>query len=575
MRRRNSSIWFALFPSKVRARTALWSSLVLVCACVAGATICSAASLVYSSYAGEKPNIWVKACAVGPDGSLYIASDGTGIIKVDPSGSTTQLFARIGAFSEARIYDLVVSSQGNVYVAGWALGSGSITGMPSTAWQPDKADENDGFILVFTPAGSVAGGTYLGTPDNDECVAIDVDDAGHIFVATDTASSNFPVSAGAVGATNTYPTAVAITKFNTNASAMIFSARLPRHPSGPPDTSSMVVDSAGQAYVVGRPSPSIFPTTVNAYQRSGNEYDMFLSKLSADGSQLLYSTYIGALPVQEVAQCVEASDDGLAYVGGTSFGSGFPVTDTRLRIADKGAVVCVIDTALAGDLSLAYSTYIGSNRNDSVVSIARNSALLALVGVTTDSTLPLASPLQIGIDGQPSGAQGHRYGDAFLTVLSTVGYSPIFMSYFGGQYTEIATCTAVQGDRIYFAGGTSTSETDCPKLPITPFAFQVHRGVSCGFCACIAVGQTTAVAVTSASIRGMSSNNSAAILSCTMEGSRQGQRYGMGVSTNLLANTWIPSSSIWTGDMEASAMSISIPTNGSDHGMFFRIEEVE
>src|SRR5207237_3454877 len=61
----------------------------------------------------------------------------------------------------------------------------------------------------------------------------------------------------------------------------------------------IAVDSQGQAYVTGFTRSTNFPTTANAYSTScggtcGANSDVFVSKLNAAGSALLYSTYLGA-----------------------------------------------------------------------------------------------------------------------------------------------------------------------------------------------------------------------------------------------------------------------------------------
>jgi hypothetical protein len=64
---------------------------------------------------------------------------------------------------------------------------------------------------------------------------------------------------------------------------------------------ALALDSSGNAYVAGRTGSTDFPTTAGAFQTTykGN-YDAFVTKLSADGSSLLYSTYLGGGDYDEV-----------------------------------------------------------------------------------------------------------------------------------------------------------------------------------------------------------------------------------------------------------------------------------
>ena len=54
------------------------------------------------------------------------------------------------------------------------------------------------------------------------------------------------------------------------------------------------MDATGAAYVTGTTLSSAFPTTSGAFDTSGYG-DAFVTKLSADGSALAYSTYLGGV----------------------------------------------------------------------------------------------------------------------------------------------------------------------------------------------------------------------------------------------------------------------------------------
>ena len=56
----------------------------------------------------------------------------------------------------------------------------------------------------------------------------------------------------------------------------------------------IAVDGSGNAYVTGNTISSNFPTTPGAFQTtSDNLANVFVSKLNATGSALLYTTYLG------------------------------------------------------------------------------------------------------------------------------------------------------------------------------------------------------------------------------------------------------------------------------------------
>ena len=54
------------------------------------------------------------------------------------------------------------------------------------------------------------------------------------------------------------------------------------------------MDAAGAAYVTGNTYSSDFPTTSGAFDTAlSGSFDAFVTKLSADGTSLAYSTYLG------------------------------------------------------------------------------------------------------------------------------------------------------------------------------------------------------------------------------------------------------------------------------------------
>ena len=58
----------------------------------------------------------------------------------------------------------------------------------------------------------------------------------------------------------------------------------------------IVVDAAGNAYVVGATQSPNFPTTAGAFDRTGaasNNLDVFVAKINPTGTALVYSTFVG------------------------------------------------------------------------------------------------------------------------------------------------------------------------------------------------------------------------------------------------------------------------------------------
>jgi len=138
--------------------------------------------------------------------------------------------------------------------------------------------------------------TYLGGRGAEQVGAIAVDASGNAYVTGSTQSLDFPTSAS-FQATNGGLTNVFVTKIGAGGSGLVYSTYLGG--SAKDQGLGIALDAANNAYVVGQAQSVNYPTTAGAFQtschtdESGNCADGFLSKLSADGSTLLYSTYLG------------------------------------------------------------------------------------------------------------------------------------------------------------------------------------------------------------------------------------------------------------------------------------------
>jgi hypothetical protein len=88
----------------------------------------------------------------------------------------------------------------------------------------------------------------------------------------------------------------------------------------------IAVDSSGNAYVTGYTYSTNFPTA-SAFQASkGAGSDVFVTKLNATGSALLYSTFLGGSG-EEIGRGIAVDSSGNAYVTGTTLSINFPTSN--------------------------------------------------------------------------------------------------------------------------------------------------------------------------------------------------------------------------------------------------------
>lgn len=216
-----------------------------------------------------------------------------------------------------------------------------------------------------------------------------VDDEGYAYVTGRTAARNFPVTEGAFQTEHQGNRAYAddyevfVTKLNPEGSALVYSTYIGGEEYDD-EGLDIAIDTAGCAYITGVTWSEDFPTTQGAYQTASadtslSEYwsshgDAFIVKLNSEGSDLIYSTYLGSKKI-DYAAGIAVDESGCAYVAGhTCYGwefGPFPTTtgaykedDSSLGIEDGFAAKLTADGS-----DLVYATLLDLSRvssNDEV-----------------------------------------------------------------------------------------------------------------------------------------------------------------------------------------------------------------
>ena len=208
--------------------------------------------------------------------------------------------------------------------------------------------------LVIDP--TLVYSTYLGGSgmNGDTGNAIAVDAAGEAFVTGSTSSTDFPTQSarqaalGGTGATNAF-----VTKLSATGSALVFSTYLggSTFDSG----EAIALDSANEPYIAGFTRSTDFPKT-NRLLLNGSQ-DGFVTKLSADGSTLLFSFYLGG-ENDDKASGIAVDGSGNAYVTGDTASTLFPASQGAFQSSLAGS-----DNAFVSKFNtngaLVWATYLG------------------------------------------------------------------------------------------------------------------------------------------------------------------------------------------------------------------------
>jgi hypothetical protein len=225
---------------------------------------------------------------------------------------------------------------------------------------------------------------------------------------------------------------------------------------------AIAVDGSGNTFITGETESTNFPTTPGSFQVTNAGFQqVFVAKLNAAGSALVYSTYLGGGGGSNIAVGIAVDASGNAYLTGIA-GGDFPTVNpfqaTPGDVSD--AFVAKVNAAGSG---LVYSSYLGGSGFDLGRAIAVDASGNAYVTGDTQSTnFPTANPLQAA----PAGGR-----DAFVSKVNAAGSSLVYSTYLGGSDGDIGRGIAVDASGNLYVTG-DTLSTDFP----TANAFQPAYG---------------------------------------------------------------------------------------------------
>ncbi|HUI80835.1 MAG TPA: SBBP repeat-containing protein [Bryobacteraceae bacterium] len=420
--------------------------------------------LSYSTLLGGASSNAVTALAVDASGSAYVAgltasynfpvsnalqsSDAGGndafVAKLNASGNGLIYCTYLGGSGDDRAYGIAVDASGDVLVAG----STSSPNFPvHSPLQAKLAGSRNAFVAKLNPAGTgLLYSTYLGGNGSDMAYGIAVDASGNAYVVGDATSGNFPATGFQV--TNKGVQNAFVAKLSGSGSQLLYSTYLGG--SSIDHGAAIAVDGSGSVYITGSTFSADFPTA-NAWQPSNaGGQDAFISKLSADGSALLYSTFLGGsagtVANPEAGLAIQVDGSGNAYVTGVTSSTNFPILNPLQALLLGTTDAFVAKLTATGTLS--YSTYLGGCGQDVGTAIAVDGggdAYVAGYGYSID--LPVtANALQ--------STNGGAY-DAFVAEINPAGNSLLYLSYLGGNGSDAAAAVALDSaNNIYVAGWT-------------------------------------------------------------------------------------------------------------------------
>ncbi len=370
-------------------------------------------SLIFSTFTGSRADNWGYTATPGPDGSFYaggiafsggypvspgaiqvtygggVNEDGNGpydmaIFKFSSNGSNRVFATYLGGGGNESPHSMMCDAQGNVVIAGRSS-SFNYPGTPvRTTSDYDivitKLSANGTAMLGSTRIGGTANdgvnirGKYI-APDgadatrrnygDDARSEVILDQAGNVYLASCTQSTNFPVTPGAIqstfgsgnGGANFLPQDGVILKYSPNLSTLLFSTFF----GGSGDDACFVLSQdpiSGDIFVGGATNSPNLPGDKTGVIQATNlgGVDGFLTRIKNDGSAIVKTTFLGT-PGSDMVYGVQFDKKGFPYIMGTTTGNWTVVNATFSNPGSKQFI-----SKLQPDLSgYVYSTVFGTN----------------------------------------------------------------------------------------------------------------------------------------------------------------------------------------------------------------------
>jgi hypothetical protein len=221
-----------------------------------------------------------------------------------------------------------VDSEGNVYLTGYTSSSNFPT---VDAFDTEFNGIRDCFISKVSSTGDeLLYSTYIGGDNNDYGNAIKVDELDNMYVVGYTSSSDFPTvnpCCDYSGDEDCF-----ILKMNPTGDSLIFSSFIGG--SNSDQGWDLAFDARGSIYIVGFTLSDDF-LLVNPVQASYEDLaEVFVTKITNNGSQIAYSTYLGG-GGRDYGNSITVDSVENAIVVGNTDSIDFPVTSGVTEVDDE------------------------------------------------------------------------------------------------------------------------------------------------------------------------------------------------------------------------------------------------
>jgi len=343
------------------------------------------------------------------------------VIKLSPSEDRIIYSTLIGGSDEDKALDLAVDKKGSVYVTGRTKSKDFPTKKP---YDSTHNGSMDAFLLKLSAEGDKLNfSTFIGGSRDDWGYGIDVDSSENILISGNTSSPDFPLKNAFDN--NFQNDEAYIMKINPLGDSINFSTFL-----GGNQVEKgwgLTLDEQGYIYICGNTNSTDFPIKNPVQKNKRGKTDIYITKISPKGDELIYSTYLGGNSIDD-ANRIAVDQQGCVYFTGYTTSSDFPVMNPFDGTYNGEWDSYVVKLSPEGN-KLLYSTYLGGrNRDDGYHVAVDNDRCFYVTGYTYSSNFPTKNSYDRNYNG---------FMDCFLVKFSPAEYNPI-QEVKGGGHLSVA-----------------------------------------------------------------------------------------------------------------------------------------
>ena len=346
----------------------------------------------------------------------------------------------------------------------------------------ETSQYNSNYDLIIDP--QVIFATYSGSPDDNWGFTATYDNGGNGYSGGIAFGANFPTTVGAYQVPfGGGQIDIGILKYTPDGSNALYITYLGGNDMELPH--SMIVNEYDELLVYGTTGSDDFPVTNGAYSTNfqggpatsfengfisiNNGLDLFVVRLSSDGSNLLASTYVGGsgndgfnsatelVPnyADEIRGSLWVDSDNNVYVGTSTQSTDFPVSSNAFQPNFGGGSQDGVILKLDGNLSaLEWATYLGGQQNDGIfyLTVDRDENVIVTGGTVSPNFPTTANAFQTSSLGDVDGFVSKVDSSGSTLIASTLISSSVYdQSYIVGTDNT---------NHIYIFGQTSSSGND-------------------------------------------------------------------------------------------------------------------